>query len=519
MVSAESLYKDKTVNKTSNIKQFEWAVVEKKRLVERQDFVHIAVLVTIALVIGVYLIATTVLISKDGTLYIECARKTVDGGAQAPGYAFSIYLMHKAAGVFYDAQSLQGWIISAQAVSLLSKLIATIALYFVGSYFVGSQLSFWGVLILSILPDSVGYGSDALTDWPNVMFLAIGFLLLLLGVRYRKPWIFGWAGIAGGLGYLVRHECGQVVLYGIAWLLFNLIRPQDKMKRTKAAGALLLLLAGFGIIAIPYMQSKGYVFPEQLIWKLPALLSMSYDNIGSVLNTNMYLAGLSIGKIIGNNTLVNNMCETLLYYFVPALLIGSYYYFRRQPKKVEQTFFAAAFIVVNVAIALWQSSYRGLPLSRRYTLPLVAFTIFYIPVGFHIIAFWLGAKGVAVEKNIQRWFFILMMVGIGICVAKLVMITPLRWEKQGYRDAAEWLNKNTAPTDIIAVTDKRIAFYAERQGLEYNEKIPKRANYVVRIVKSNDEKLGTDKNIKEEYSTWVDKKKNKKIIVTRRPTK
>ena len=301
MVSAESLYKDKTVNKTSNIKQFEWTVVEKNRLVERQDFVHIAVLVTIALVIGVYLIATTVLISKDGTLYIECARKTVDvarGEGQAPGYPFSIYLMHKAAGVFYDTQSLQGWIISAQAVSLLSKLIATIALYFVGSYFVGSRLSFWGVLILSILPDSVGYGSDALTDWPNVMFLAIGFLLLLSGVRHRKPWIFGCAGIAGGLGYLVRPECGQVVLYGIAWLLFNLIRPQDKMKRTKAAGALLLLLAGFGIIAVPYMQSKGYVFPEQLIWKLPALLSMSYDNIGSALNTNMYLAGLSVGKIM-----------------------------------------------------------------------------------------------------------------------------------------------------------------------------------------------------------------------------
>jgi hypothetical protein len=510
---AESLYKDKTVNKTSNIKPFEWGVAEKNRLVERQDFVHIAVLVIITLVIGVYLIATTVLISKDGTLYIACARKTVDIGVQAPGYPFSIYLMHKAAGVFYDTQSLQGWIISAQAVSLLSKLIAVIALYFVGSYFVGSRLSFWGVLILSILPDSVSYGSDALTDWPNIMFLATGFLLLLSGVRYRKPWIFGCAGIAGGFGYLVRPECGQVVLYGIAWLLFNIIRPQDKMKRTKAAGALLLLLAGFGIIAVPYMQSKGYVFPEQPIWKLPALLSMSYDNIGSALNTNMYLAGLSIGKIIGNNTLVNNMCETLLYYFVPALLTGSYYYFRRQPKKVEQTFFAAAFIVVNVAIALWQSSYRGLALSRRYTLPLVAFTIFYIPVGFHIIACWLGTKGVAVEKNVRRWFFILIVIGIGICATKLVMITPLRWEKQGYRDAAEWLSKNTDPTDIVAVPDMRIIFYAERKGIEYSEQLPEQANYIVRIAKSNDEKLGIDKNIKEEYSTWVNSHKKSKLVI------
>jgi hypothetical protein len=511
-------------NKTSNVRQFERPFGGKNRLVEKQDFIHIAILVTIALVIGVYLIATTVLIAKDGTFYIELAKSIADNPVEAMrnipswGYPFLIHLMHKMTGLFYDATSLQGWIISAQAVSLLSKVIASVALYFVGSYFVGSRLSFWGILILSILPDSVEYGSDALSNWPNIMFLAIGFLLLLLGSRFRKNWMFGWAGITTGLGYLVRPECGQVVLYGSAWLLFNLIRPQGKMRRTKAAGALVLLLAGFAIIAIPYMRSKGYVFPRQGIWKFPAMLSMSNDSIGSAFNTNIYLAGLSVGKIIGNETLITNMCETLLYYFIPALLIGCYYYFRKQSKTLEQTFFAAAFIVVNVAIMLWQSSRQGI-LSRRYTLALVAFTIFYIPVGFYIIACWLSKKpfknDVAAEKDIRRWFFILMAVGLGICAVKLVRTTPLRWEKQGYRNTAEWLSKNTAPTDIIAVPDKRIAFYAERQGLEYSEQVqvPEQTDYIVRIVRGEDEKLGFGKDIKEEYSTWVDKRKKKGKLV------
>ena len=190
------------MNKTSNVRQFKWAFGEKSRLVERQDFVHIAILVTIALVIGVYLIATTVLIAKDGTYYIELAKSIADNPIEAMrnipcwGYPFLIHLMHKMIGLFYDVTSLQGWIISAQAVSLLSKIIASIALYFVGSYFVGSRLSFWGVLILSVLPDSAEYGSDALTEWPHIMFLATGFLLLLLGAQYRKNWMFGWAGIA-----------------------------------------------------------------------------------------------------------------------------------------------------------------------------------------------------------------------------------------------------------------------------------------------------------------------------------
>jgi len=496
---------------------------DANQLVKEKNLIHIIILLAIALGIGTYIIATTVLIAKDGTFYIELAKSIADNPVEAMrnipswGYPFLIHLMHKMIGLFYDATSLQGWIISAQAVSLISKVIASIALYFVGSYFVGSRLSFWGVLILSILPDSAEYGSDALSNWPNIMFLAIGFLLLLLGSRFRKNWMFGWAGITTGLGYLIRPECGQVVLYGSAWLLFNLIRPQGKMRRIKAIGALVLLLAGFAVIAVPYMRSKGYIFPRQGIWKLPALLSMSNDSIGSAFDTNICLAGLSVGKIIGDDTLITNMCETLVYYFITPLLIGCYYYFRKQSKTLEQTFFAAAFITVNVGILLWQSSCRGF-LSRRHTFVLVAFTIFYIPVGLHVIASWLSRRtsksDSAVEENIRRWFFILMVVGFVICAAKFVRITPLRWEKAGYKETSEWLSKNTAPTNIIATPDKRITFYAEREGLEYGEQIPEQVDYIVGIVKSEDEKLGFGKDNKEEYSTWVDKrKKSRKLVI------
>jgi len=490
------------------------------RLAEKQDTIHIIILLAIVLGIGIYLIATTVLIAKDGTLYIECARQIADNPIEAvrnmppcPGYPFLIYLMHKMTGLFNDTESIQGWIISAQVVSLLSKVIASIALYFVGSYFVGHRLSFWGVLILSILPDSAKFGSDALPEWPHLMFLTIGFLLLLSGAQYRKSWMFGWAGIMSGLGYLVRSEGCQLVLYGSAWLIFNLVRPRGKMKRTKAIGALILLLAGFAVIAIPYMRSKGYVFPDQGMWKLPAILTI--NNSGSAISMNMYLASFSIRGVIGDDTLITNMCETLVYYFIPALLIGSYYYFRKQSKTLEQTFFATAFIVVNVAVLLWQSSCRDF-LSRRHTIALVVFTVFYIPVGLHVIASWLSGisrSGRTVEKDTRLWFFILMAIGFGICAAKFSRTTPLRWEKQGYRDAAKWIDKNTAPMDIIAVPDKRIAFYAERKGIEYSQQIPEQADYIVRIVKNEDEELGFAKNTKQEYSTWVNSEKCRKLVI------
>jgi len=491
---------------------------EASRLVERQDLINIAILTAIALVIGIYLIATTVLISKDGVFYIESARQIADNPVEAvrnlricPGYSFLIYLMHKVTGLFNDTESIQGWIISAQLVSLLSKVTASVALYFVGSFFVGPRKSFWGVLILSVLPDSAAFGSDALSDWPHLMFLTTGFLLLLLGAQYRKNWMFGWAGIIAGLGYLVRSEGCQLIIYGSAWLLFNLVRPQGKTKRKKTAGALILLLAGFAVVAVPYMRSKGYVFPDRNMWKLPAFLSFSNNSYSPVINANICLAGLSIKGVIGNETLITNMCETLMYYFIPPLLIGCYYYFRKQSKAMQQTFFAAAFVIFNVAMLSWQSS---IYLSRRHTLALVVFTVFYIPIGLRTIARWLSERSpknnVSMQKNRQQWFLALLVIGIAICLPKL--LRPMRIDKQGYLDAAEWLRENTAPADIIAVPDKRISFYAERKGLVYGDTFPQQAKYIVKIVKGGEKpKIGLA--AQEKCSAWIGKREKRKRIV------
>jgi len=517
-------------DKTAKVGDLEWAVCRNtNRLVERQDFINIAILAAVILAVGIYLVCTTVLISKDGTLYIDCAKQFVTNNLVeavrsmqvSPGYPFLIYLMHKTAGLFTHTESLQRWIVSAQVVSIISKLIASAALYFAGSYFAGRKAAFCGVLILSILPDSAEYGSDALTEWPHLMFLATGFLLLLLGTKYRKGWMFGLAGIAAGLGYLVRSESCQLVLYGGVWLIFNLIRPEGKMKRTKAVRALILLAAGFAVVAAPYMKLKGYVFPDQNLLKLPAVLSVN-DNTDSACGTNVRVAGISLSKTFGNKTLTKNICETLMYYFVPGLLIGCYYYFRKQSKLPEQAFYAAAFIILNIVLLSWQISHQHF-LSRRHTLALVAFTVFYIPIGIEIIAGWIN-KRTSREKLItekdrpfdsaqgrQRWFYILLIIGIAICLPKLFNFTGT--QKYGYRDAATWLSKNTAPADAIAVPDKRITFYAQREGLEYGEQIPEQADYIVRVIKSGDNKPEISKNVGEMYSTWVDKKESKKLVI------
>jgi len=305
-----------------------------QRLIEKTDFKNIAILILINLIIGIYLIATTVLISKDGTTYINCARQfshsnlisAISNIETAPGYPFLIFLMHGAIEFLTNNSSIQGWILSAQLVSLSSKLLASNFLYFIGIQFIDQKkLVFWGIVILSILPDSAKYGSDALTEWPQLMFLSLGFLMLLLGATKQNYWIFGLVGIISGLGYLIRSESCQLMIYGGVWLAYSFFQFGKKADKAKIITSVILLILCFGMTAIPYMKLKGYVFPDQRVLKLgPVLKTTNSTNTHST-------EGFS-PKTTGNKNITKNICETLVYYFVPALLIGGYYYFRKYPK-------------------------------------------------------------------------------------------------------------------------------------------------------------------------------------------
>jgi hypothetical protein len=481
---------------------------------KKTDFKNIAIISAIILVIGIYLITTTVLIAKDGTFYIDCAKQfstnnfiqAVDNIPAAPGYPFLIYLMYKTISVFTNVDSLQRWIVSAQTVSLFSKLIASIVLYFIGSFLVSRKAAFWGVLILSVLSDSAEYGSDALTEWSYIMFLAFGFLMLLWGSRFRNIWMFALAGAAAGICYFVRSEGCQLIFYGSVWLTYCIIRPKNYISRPKAIAALVLLTAGFAITTFPYMLSQGYVFPDQQLIKIPELISSC--------DANNYLAGL-FGSTMGNKNLMKNICETLVYYFVPGLVIGCWYYFRKQSKTIEQTFYSSAFIILNIVICLWQLYGRQLHclnfLSRRHTFALVVFTIFYIPIGIEFISEWLNKKNKMPDKN-RKLFIILILIGIFICGIKLFRSTPLRWDRKSYREVSTWLNKNTPITASIAADDARIPFYAERKWIMcYQQNPVGKADYLVRIVNKNSD-FKNDENLKEEYSLWMEGNKKKLLV-------
>ena len=511
---------------------------ETRNTALKSDTLNVLILILVASALGVYLVTTTVLISKDGTTYIGLAErfsseplnvvKSRCAGypKEVPfGYPFLIFAAHKVGTWFGVDSSAPAWACSAQSATLLCRVLALIPLYFIGKLLVGSTKSFWAILILIALPYPTQFGSDALRDWPHILFLTAGFLFLLWGAQRGKGWMFGAAGLAAGLGYFIRAECAQLVIYGVSWILWRLVRPKQNINRCTLLGATALLLLGFGVSAGPVMVLKGEILPEKLKQYIRTFtLEDAQKNHETQMNTTNVIwtaSSLPIETLRAAGKLAGGISDNLLYYFVPALIIGIYTRARQRPQTSDiERFFVPAFVVLNV-LMMTMLYHRWGYMSRRHSLPLIAMLIFYVPAGLEILAQWLEQRfsrnRVQSNQPSRRWFFVLLAIGACICAPKL--LAPLGFDKQGYRDAAEWLRQNSGPKDVIAVPDLRISLYAERKGVMYTDAIPEGADYIVRIEGDGNDQGPTDEAGRKEFSARVEKrKKNNKVVVIYRMT-
>ena len=492
----------------------------------RSDIMNLLILVLVATGLGVYLVATTVVISKDGVVYIELAKDFSTEPLRfvtedSFGYPFLIFSAHRLTTLFNNDSSVLPWIHAAQSITLICRVLACIPLYFIGKLLVGGGKSFWALLILLILPYPAEFGSDVLRDWPHILFLASGILFLLRGAERGKWWMFGGVGLVAGLGQTIRPECAQLVVYGTLWILMRLCAPKHPMNRFASLCALSVLFAGFAVPTIPYLISRKDILPEELrpylreskLWESDKEQEFTIERL-----ENTYTASISPGKVAkGIGRLAGEMTENLMYYFVPALALGMYARVRKKNAKREvETFFVPTFVFLNVLMILLLYMHWSY-ISRRHCLPLLAILIFYVPLGLEFMANGLSDRfskhRSKAGENSRWWFFVLLIIGVCICLPKL--LKPVGADKWGFRSAAKWLKENTNREDMIAVPDPRISFYAERKGVQYTSEVPERVQYLVWIEESEDEEIPFAKIGRREFSTDVEKRKKskKKILI------
>jgi len=466
--------------------------------------IHITILLVIAMVVGIYLVATTTLIASDGASFIKYAKDlrvnpnaTITRMDQPPGYPFLLLIVHILVGLVHKSTSLFSWIYSAQGTALGSRLLTVVVLYFIGVKLVGRRSSFLAVLILILLPKPAEYGSDALSDWPHLFFLSVGLILLMRAVSGRGWWWFGPVGLVSGLGYLIRPECAQLVACGGLWAAAQLVVPQAVMNRKKAVGAMVLLLVGFLVVSAPYMRFKGAVFPKKGLGRFSLLeQSVTSDHTTAPKTDNtqthqksLHLAGGVAPRIASSLGRVGNtLGNTLMWFFFPALIIGNYLYFRRRFRERPVKLLLGIFIVTNVATLAWLCCSSGY-LSKRHTMPLIIYTIFHVPAGVRAVAKWCQKlRDRTPERfrlpfgNVRFWSVTAYVIGIAILIPPLLI--PIRIEGQGCRTAAAWIKRNTTPDDVIVLLEHRISFYAEREALlGFREPYFSHAKYVVQVIK------------------------------------
>ena len=491
----------------------------------KHDLLNVTTLFLITLFIGLFLIATTVVISKDSTIFIEYAQKieaspkqTMIQEYQHPGYPVLILAASKIMSTFYKANELFLFIYSAQGAALLFRILTIIVLYFLGKKFVGPRLSLWGVLILVVLPKPAEYGSDALSDWPNIFFIAMGMLLLFYGAKHGKWWLFTLAGLAAGMAYLIRPEGAQIIIYGASWLILQLFWKKRTLKKSQAAIGLASMIFIFLIIVTPYMKLKGAILPKKSLDIFSSIQIPQGEDNSQIEHINNYNAELIPSDIADAFLKIfENIGDTLMWFFFVPYLIGLYLFFKKKKFLEPEQFFIIFLIIINVPLMIWLHCSHGY-MSGRHTLTLVVFTIFFIPTGLQALATLLNIKFSRGYQHTHRWFAILITIGIAICIPKL--FTPLHDDKLVYREAAQWLEENTDSSAIVGVPDYRISFYAERFGIKIiDENIPQEIQYLVELVKKKEsEQLQNSRNGYELVFNSESKKEKKEILIFKKVT-
>jgi 4-amino-4-deoxy-L-arabinose transferase-like glycosyltransferase len=415
-----------------------------------------AILAAVALAVGIYLAAAAVVISEDGVTYIERARRlaaepdTVFNLKEPPGLPILIYGLHSFFGLFTRRDTPALWIASGQAISLVFRVLTIVVLYCLGRRLLDRRSAFWGGLILIVLPYPAYFGSDVLRDWPHLFFLTAGLLLLYEAVRREKGLLFFLAGLASGLGYVIRPEGAQVMLYGAVFFAVHLVTALRHKRPAGRWRVYLWLAAGFLVIFFILAWLRQDMIPQKLhmLFK-PKPVRPAAGGAVSLLQAGFGPADWVSAAV----NLVQGLFENMLYYFLVPAVIGFYLLFFKRPADLQrQLLIGLVFGFYITALCLLDMRWGYI--SRRHLLPMTALLCLYIPSGCD----WLAQRLFAKNRTVA--FYVLILAGMLSCLPKL--FTPMGIDKRPLRQAANWIASHTPAEAVFYTYDNRVPFYAQR---------------------------------------------------------
>lgn len=162
--------------------------------------------------------------------------------------------------------------------------------------------------------------------------------------------------------------------------------------------------------------------------------------------------------------LVKQTAECMSPHMLAIGLIGLISAWRRTSTASQTRFWIGLWGGFQIVMLIFLYSTFGY-MSRRHVLPIVAALCLFLPEGLEILArrIYGTFDSRSNSGGGRRMAWILLALGMAINVPKLV--SPLREDKWGYRQASQWLSENTPEGTRVLVDEARVAFYANRPYL------------------------------------------------------
>jgi hypothetical protein len=387
--------------------------------------------------------------------------------------------------------------LSAQVASALAGVLLTIPLYLLTRRILDRNSAFAATAVFGVLPGVVEVSSDGISDglyWLTmVTALWFGVRAMRGASRAAARWNGFGAGVFCGLGYWIRPDAAGVAL-AIGLTLLGIVAALWARRHRSALGAPpvgeripprfqagLMLIAGFALVAVPYMviidgPSNKPTFKALFDRLRGREIDRTYfDRAACRPTVRLPLAAWWDATAFEGQSRpvwalksLGNEYAKAAHYILPAFgLIGLFSLRRRLTDPRIVLLLAVAGLQ---AVILWLLAWAIGYVSQRHTMLIVLVTCVFAAAGFHYLAVlaikaWqteavsrrtvrflapLAGRGtgesfVRAMRGADPWFLVMIWVAIVMAVAVPRNFKSLHEERAGHKAAGLWMKENVSP--------------------------------------------------------------------------
>jgi len=435
-------------------------------LVDCSERTALALIVTLALSIRLYLCLTSFCIAGDGVAYLAMAREFAAGDSVkalatvfSPLYPWFVAILHRL---------ISDWELAGDAVSAILGSAAVVSVYLLTrEVFEHRDLALGAAALVAIHPEMAAYSASVRTEAGFIFFLTTAVWLLIAGLRQEQVALVAVAGFVGGLAYLYRTEAFGLLIFGVGFMLMAAWWWRQWSFRWTIA-ATTIFAVGFLIVASPYliylrettghwsvgkeftaamMYGMGTVAPDRLAWQRLGYSTSVSPFAPLFVNPRMYLEKVGtdfFGSIYGFIQALGPLLSIFL-------IVGLW----RRRRAVFANLGEALLALLTVSyIVAFSFSYTG----ARFMLHLIPFSFGWVMIGLMTMSEGLGR--VITGTRFSR----LPPHALGIAIALVLLpqtLWPIGYDMRGVRYAGEEIARRSGgkPT-AVAARDGRFAYYA-----------------------------------------------------------